>query len=128
MQLRCDIVPGVPAVSSGVIDDSAGRNAVALGSRSDSGVPVLPRPRASGFPAPTRTVRTDALAFAAAREQAGAHRVLRGSSVMAAVAFPTRSWSLCGGPVNLPPNPAVERTGRFMASASVGFGAAGRSP
>ena len=26
------------------------------------------------------------------------------------------------------PNPAVERTGRFMASASVGTSAAGRSP
>ena len=46
---------------------------------------------------------------------------------MLAAVISERFWSPCGGPIGLPPNPALERTSRLRASSSDTVGAAGYS-
>jgi hypothetical protein len=81
-----------------------------------SGVSILPQGRANGFPAQARIVLPQGVANAHAGEQAGTPRVMRELRSMSTPVCSARSWSPCGGPVNLPPNPAVERTRRYVTS------------
>src|SRR2546425_12869865 len=87
-----------------------------IGSRSVSQLPVLALRFAIGFRAQGRLVLPDGVAIAGAGGQADQPLVMREPPPMPTPASPAPCWSPCLGSANLSPNPAFERTHRYVAS------------
>ena len=96
-----------------------------IGSGGVSRVPLLPVPHGIGVPAQFRLVPVQGIAFAQRRGQAGRTRVLRKLQFMQTPVYPACSWACCAGPVNLTPNPAVNRTPICVTSSARGGAGAG---